>query len=44
MLFRSFRFYADEASDGVATREALAALPWCDGRVLTFGQSYVSTA
>ena len=38
-----FRFYADEASDGVATREALAALPWCDGRVLTFGQSYVST-
>ena len=38
-----FRFYADEADDGVATREALAALPWCDGRVLTFGQSYVST-
>ena len=38
-----FRFHADEASDGVATREALATLPWCDGDVLTFGQSYLST-
>ena len=38
-----FRFHADEAADGVATREALATLPWCDGDVLTFGQSYLST-
>lgn len=39
----AFRFHADEAADGVATRRALAALAWCDGRVLTFGQSYLST-
>ncbi len=39
----TFRFYRDEASDGVATRRALAALPWCDGSVLTFGHSYVTT-
>ncbi|MDU0348935.1 CocE/NonD family hydrolase, partial [Actinomyces sp. MRS3W] len=39
----TFRFYFDEAADGVATRSALAALPWCDGRVLTFGNSYLTT-
>ncbi|WP_103063045.1 CocE/NonD family hydrolase [Actinomyces qiguomingii] len=38
-----FRFYFDEAADGVATRAALAALPWCDGRVITFGNSYLTT-
>ncbi|RAX20693.1 hypothetical protein DRB06_08175 [Actinomyces sp. Z5] len=38
-----FRFYFDEAADGTATRAALAALPWCDGRVLTFGNSYLTT-
>ncbi|MBM6979975.1 MAG: CocE/NonD family hydrolase [Actinomyces succiniciruminis] len=38
-----FRFYFDEATDGTATRAALAALPWCDGRVLTFGNSYLTT-
>lgn len=38
-----FRFHVDEASDGVATREALAALPWCDGRIITFGNSYLTT-
>ena len=38
-----FRFHADEASDGVAARRALADLPWCDGRVITFGNSYLTT-
>ncbi|NDR53137.1 CocE/NonD family hydrolase [Actinomyces sp. 565] len=38
-----FRFYFDEAADGTATRAALAALPWCDGRVITFGNSYLTT-
>lgn len=38
-----FHFYVDEASDGVATRQALVALPWCDGRVITFGSSYLTT-
>ncbi|MDO4900494.1 CocE/NonD family hydrolase [Actinomyces sp.] len=38
-----FHFYFDEAADGTATRAALASLPWCDGRVLTFGNSYLTT-
>ncbi|SDM66735.1 CocE/NonD family hydrolase [Actinomyces ruminicola] len=38
-----FRFYFDEAADGTSTLAALAALPWCDGRVLTFGNSYLTT-
>ena len=38
----TFRFYTDEADDGVATRQAVADLPWCDGTVLTFGASYLS--
>lgn len=39
----TFRFYTDEADDGVATRRAVADLPWCDGRILTFGASYLTT-
>ncbi|MDO4259268.1 MAG: CocE/NonD family hydrolase [Actinomycetaceae bacterium] len=38
-----FRFYEDEAADGVATRQALANLDWCDGNILTFGASYLGT-
>ena len=32
-----------DISDGVAARRALADLPWCDGRVITFGNSYLTT-
>ena len=37
----SFEPYVNEAGDGCDTIEWLAAQPWCDGRVVMSGMSYV---
>jgi putative CocE/NonD family hydrolase len=36
-----FRPHRDEAVDGYDTIEWAAAQPWCDGQVVTWGQSYL---
>jgi putative CocE/NonD family hydrolase len=38
---RVFRFLLDEGQDGYDTVEWLAAQPWCDGQIGTYGTSYM---
>lgn len=38
-----FEKYVHEADDGARALAWLAALPWCDGRVVTMGFSYAAT-
>src|SRR5690606_25058348 len=38
----TFAFLSQEAEDGYDTVEWLAAQPWCDGKVGTFGTSYLA--
>ena len=40
----TFRPFVDEGSDGAATIEWAAGLPFCDGQVITYGFSYQGLA